>query len=156
MKKFLRILFVILVLLGSFAAAVHPLSLYDTIRGMQGAAAGRIGTAIYEGNGLYVMMWPARGQYGFAVINQSGDLVDDLAKMVNGNGTTVWRMSDLVRWMESNGYQRIDPRSLPVAISQVLLSQFMTAVAAGSRSLITPLLIPAGAMDNFYFEEFKS
>uniref|UniRef100_UPI002ADD642B hypothetical protein n=1 Tax=Bellilinea sp. TaxID=2838785 RepID=UPI002ADD642B len=58
-----------------------------------------------------------------------------------------FRMSDLIKWMESNGFRQVDPKALPVNITTVLLSEMMAAVARGSRSLITPILIPADILD---------
>ncbi len=145
--KRLSILMLLIGLVSLACASVYPLNFYSTVAGMRAAAAGRSGTAIYEGHNLYVMIWPHRGQYAFAVINQQGDLVDDLLRMVNANGVNVYRMSDLIRWMESNGFRQVDPKALPVSITSVLLSQVMAAVANGSRALITPLILPAGALE---------
>jgi len=153
--KRLSIFILLLALISLACASVYPLDFYSTVAGMRAAAAGRSGTAIYAGHNLYVMVWPHRGQYAFAVINQSGDLVDDLLKMVNANGVNVFRMSDLIRWMEANGFKQIDPKSLPINITSVLLSQVLAAVANGSRALITPLILPAGALEYNPFAEVQ-
>jgi len=153
--KRLSIFILLLALISLACASVYPLDFYSTVAGMRAAADGRSGTAIYAGHNLYVMVWPHRGQYAFAVINQSGDLVDDLLKMVNANGVNVFRMSDLIRWMEANGFKQIDPKSLPINITSVLLSQVMAAVANGSRALITPLILPAGALEYNPFAEVQ-
>jgi hypothetical protein len=145
--KRLSIFILLLALISLACASVYPLDFYSTVAGMRAAAAGKSGTAIYAGQNLYVMIWPHRGQYAFAVINQQGDVVDDLLRMVNANGVNVFRMSDLIKWMESNGFRQVDPKALPVNITTVLLSEMMAAVARGSRSLITPILIPADILD---------
>lgn len=144
-KLFFVPLFLLLML--ALIASAFPVNFYNSLAGMRSAAAGRAGTAIYEGRSLYVLIWPYRGGYAFAVINQTGDLVDDLARMVNATGTDIYRMSDLVKWMETNGFKRVLPEALPVGIGQVLLGQVMGAVASGSRALITPLILPAGALE---------
>lgn len=153
--KRLSTLIILLGLLSLACASVYPLDFYSTVAGMRAAAAGKSGTAIYAGQNLYVMIWPHRGQYAFAVINQNGDIVDDLLRMVNANGVNVFRMSDLIKWMESNGFQQVGPKSLPVSVTSVLLSQMMAYVANGSRSLITPLIVPAGALEYSPFVEVQ-
>lgn len=153
--KRLSILVLVLALISLACASVYPLDFYSTVAGMRAAAAGRSGTAIYEGHNLYVMIWPHRGQYAFAVINQQGDVVDDLLRMVNANGVNVFRMSDLIKWMEGNGFRQVDPKALPVSVTSVLLSQMMAYVANGSRALITPLIIPAGALEYSPFVEVQ-
>ena len=147
MKKVIMIVPILLMVILAFFASAFPVDFYSTVAGMRAAASGRSGTAIYASHNLYVMMWPYRGGYAFAVINQAGDVVDDLARMVNATGTSIYTMSDLVKWMESNGYKRVMPETLPVGIGQVLLSQVMAAVASGSRALTTPLIIPAAAFE---------
>lgn len=154
MKK-LTIFILLLALLSLACASVYPLDFYATVAGMRAAAAGKTGTAIYEGHNLYVMIWPYRGQYAFAVINQNGDVVDDLLRMVNANGVSVFRISDLIRWMEGNGFRQVDPNALPVNITSVLLSQAMAYIASGSRALITPVLIPASALEYNPFAEVQ-
>lgn len=147
MQRLLIVPILLLLILTCCFASAFPVDFYGTVAGMRAAAAGRAGTAIYEGHNLYVMMWPYRGGYAFSVINQAGDVVDDLARMVNATGTNVYKMSDLVKWMEANGFKRVMPEALPVGIGQVLLGQVMAAVASGSRALTTPLLIPAAAFE---------
>ena len=146
MKKRLLIL-IIFALLATLFSGIFPVDLLNTVSGMRAAAAGRAGTAVYAGNGLYVMVWPYRGEYAFAVLDQAGQASDALQQMVNANGINVWSLSDLLKWMEGHGFSRIDPKLLPAGIGQALLGQFFAGVAAGSRTLITPLLVPAGALE---------
>lgn len=145
MKKMIIPILLLLALL--FGAAVWPIGFHSTLSGMRAAAADKPGTMIYAGQGLYMLAWPHRGGYAFAVINQAGSLVDDLAQMVNGTGTDIYRMSDLVRWMESNGWQRISGAQLPVSIGQVLLGQVMWGVIQGSRALTTVIILPTGLLE---------
>ncbi|HML40378.1 MAG TPA: hypothetical protein PKD23_06830 [Bellilinea sp.] len=152
MKKRLLIL-IIFALLATLFSSVFPVDLLNSVAGMRAAAAGKAGTAVYAGNNLYVMIWPYRGEYAFAVIDQAGGLSDMLQKMVNANGASVWKTADLVKWMETNGFTRIDPKLLPAGIGQALLGQYFAAVAAGSQALFTPLLVPAGALDLAVFQE---
>ncbi len=144
MKKL--IIPILLFLLFVFGAAVWPIGFHSTLSGMRAAAADKAGTMIYAGQGLYMLAWPHRGGYAFAVINQSGSLVDDLAQLVNGTGTDIYRMSDLVSWLERQGWQRISGAQLPVSIGQVLLGQVMWSVIQGSRALTTVIILPAGLL----------
>ncbi len=144
MKKL--IIIILLFLLFVFGASVWPVGFHSTLTGMRAAAADKPGTFIYAGQGLYLLSWPHQGGYAFAVINQRGDLVDDLARMVNGTGTSIYKMSDLIKWMESQGWQRISGAQLPVSIGQVLLGQVMWSVIQGSQALTTVVILPAGLL----------
>ncbi len=125
-----------------------PVNFYSTVQGMRAAAADAPGTFIYAGNNLYLMAWPIKnGNYAFSVINQSGAITDSLIKQANATGVTIYTMSDLVRWVESQGWTRTLGKDLPVGIGQVLLGQVMASVASGSRAFVTVLFFPAGVLD---------
>lgn len=121
---------------------IQAIDFYHTLAGMRAAAQGQPGTAVWGNGQLLVYMFQHGAGYGFAVVNQSGQPVDDLLRMVNGNGMSVRTAAEFIRGLEANGYTRLSPEQIPLTWSQMLLSYFAAAVSAGSRSLITPLILP--------------
>jgi len=148
MKTFNIVLVVLLTfaLCPLFGAAqgggIWAVDFYHTLSGMRSAAQGAPGTAIWSNGRLLVYMWQQGAGYAFAVVNEAGDPVDDLLRMVNGNGMSVRTAAEFIRGLEANGYARISPEQLPLTWSQMLLSYLAAAVSGAGRSLITPLLIP--------------
>lgn len=143
MKKFLAFLLLAGLL---FAAAAWPVNFYKTVSGLRAAAADAPGTFIYAGNGLYLISWPQGKGYAFSVISQAGDVTQSLIKQANATGTTIYTMSDLVKWVEAQGWQRTLGKDLPPNIGEALLGYTMAAVASGSRALVTVMIFPAGTL----------
>lgn len=124
-----------------------PINFYSTVQGLRSAAADAPGTFIYQGNGLYLVAWPQAKGYAFSVISQAGDVTQSLVKQANATGTTIYTMSDLVKWVESQGWTRVLGQDLPPQIGQTLLGYTLASVASGSRALVTVLAFPAGTLN---------
>lgn len=124
------------------SGGIYAVDFYHTLAGMRAAAQGQPGTGVWSNGQLLVYMFQHGAGYGFAVVNQNGQPVDDLLRMVNGNGMSVRTAAEFIRGIEANGYTRLTPDQIPLTWTQMLLSYFAAAVSAGSRSLITPILLP--------------
>ncbi|MDI6770129.1 MAG: hypothetical protein QMD04_10710 [Anaerolineales bacterium] len=145
MKKFFTLFILAAVLSMGLFAAVAPISFHQTLRGMQAVAREAPGTFAYASDKLAVLMWPQSGGYGFAVINKNGVVLRDLSSFANGARVDTFTASDFVRWLEGNGYQRVDPRTLPATTA--LLSQFAYALANGTKAFNTFLILPLGVFE---------
>ena len=126
-------------------SAIGPIGFHDTLRGMQSVAREAPGTFAYANDKLAVLMWQQSGGYGFAVINKNGSVIRDLANFANGARVDTFTASDFVRWLEGNGYQRVDPRTLPATTA--LLSQFAYGLVNGTKAFNTFLVLPLGAIE---------
>ena len=149
-----KLLFVVL-MAGLLFGAAWPVSFYRTVNGLRAAAADAQGTFIYSGNGLYLIGWPQGKGYAFSVLSQAGDVTSNLLKQANATGTTIFTMSDLVKWVEGQGWQRTLGEDLPPSIRQTLLGYTMAAVASGSRAFVTIMVFPAGALETNPFQAVK-
>lgn len=150
MKKLIPLVILVGLLFGAVA---WPVSFYRTVNGLRAAAADAPGTFIYSGNGLYLIGWPQGKGYAFSVLSQAGDVTQSLLKQANATGTNIFTMSDLVKWVESQGWTRTLGQDLPPQIGQTLLGYTMAAVASGSRAFVTVMAFPAGMLDTKFSQE---
>lgn len=147
MKKLIIavLLFSLCPLFGAATRGLGAVDFYSTLSGMRMAMRGDVGTAIWGNEQMMVYMWPQGTKYAFAVINRNGLPVDALREF-SGYMMNVYKASDFVQQLEANGYKRLSPNDIPLTWTQFLLSYAAAAISAGSRSLITPLVIPVAPM----------
>lgn len=150
MKKITLIIAILTLLFCGFTQNVWAVDFYHTVWGMRQAVEGRIGTAIWSDGDLIVLMWKQNAGYAFAVVNKNGKLVDDILKMANATGTSYKTAVEFIKFLEHNDFNRIYPNDLPNQFTNLLLSQFILSVISGSRSFITPIIVP---IDIKIFEE---
>jgi len=155
MKRLVQIFLVLMVLtsntacvplFGATQGGISPVDFYHTLSGMRAAMRGDVGTAIWQSEQLLVYMWQQGSGYAFAVVSKAGEPREVLAAMGNGNGMSVKTAADFIFQLEKNGFAKITPNDVPLTWTQFLLSYCAAVITSGSRSLITPLIIPLAPM----------
>ena len=140
---------VILILLVSLtlqgcAAVNYPqvqvIGLGETLSGLKSAVNGVEGTVVYmkEGSKLVFLGWPAKLDYAWMILDQNGN-IQDILKTVCGQKACPEVASDLIRWLEANGYQSVSAGALPPAIVTTV-KQFAYLLSIGASLPILPVL----------------
>lgn len=147
MKK-IRSLIVIMVsiVLTVFAAlynAVNPgggsevadLGLHETLAGMTRAIEGAAGTYVYmsESNPLIVLGWTEGSQAAWVMVDRAGNIMDQLSDIC-GNVSCPDNATDLLLWMENNGWKLVPPAGLAKALPAELVTSVQKTVALLSGS----------------------
>jgi hypothetical protein len=123
---------------------IMPVDLYATLAGLQGVIKGNPGTFLMGFRNVVMFAWPDRGCYSFAVFEASGKPILDMVESMglNGQRVDIWSMTDFVKFLQSKGWQFMDPNQLPATMLAALQSYAITAAATGARALVTiPILI---------------
>lgn len=130
---------------GAVQGGRGSVDFYHALTGMRAAMRGEAGTAVWGNEQTLVYMWQQGTRYAFAAVARNGAPVDTL-KELGAVRMNVYKASDFVRQLEANGYTRLSPNDIPLTWAQFLLSYAAAAISAGSRSLITPLILPASPL----------
>ncbi len=144
-----RMALIISLLLSGCAVAqpIQSVGFYSTLQGMISAAQGAPGSFIYSDGNNYLLAWQMGQQYGFVVLNSSGDPVNALATLIgNGQKVNAFTMSDLIKCISASGWRMILPQDLPAAFTDSLLSTAAASIASGSRALTSFIILPAGSL----------
>lgn len=133
-------LIVSIFLQGCMAFNVSPIGLGETITGLQAAVNGNAGTVAYmkEGSNLVFLGWPAGTNYAWMILDKSGN-IQDILKNVCGQKACPEIASELIQWLESNGYLPVGAGALPPAIVETV-KHFSYLLAIGSSLPTIPVL----------------
>lgn len=148
-KRFTQIVFQLalvvsmLIALSACAAVQTGASLGagEVISGMRTVIAEGSGTFILRFNDLYLLAWPKGSNYAFAVLGgDTGSALDALR-------VDTLYLSHMVRALESEGWQRVLPGSLPPGVLTALqMYSVEAAISALGNFMPTFYVFPSGTL----------
>lgn len=136
MKKFMTIVFAIVMLLLTLFASGGMMGTGATIAGMQSVVRGDVGTFIMTDGAAYMLAWPKGENYAWTVISNARGV--DL-NAVRNNATT---LSKLLLDLEKNGFYYVSFDQLPKGIVETVLGYSVTTVMTGVRSFPSIFVVP--------------
>ena len=146
MKKLTLFSLIFLVLLPLLFGGVTALGTGSTVAGMQAVVKEAPGSFAMQdpAKTLVLMAWPVKSNYGIAVLNQAnGAPVENFLKIAcNGTACDVYDLSGLVKKLESLGWERVAPSTLPASITSRLVG-WQAWVSVFRPGMINILVIPA-------------
>jgi hypothetical protein len=114
----------------------------ETISGLKAVVSGQPGTLVYQLETTIMMAWPSGSNYAFAVMTTNGQPITGMT-MINGQAVSTYKLCDLIKTMEANGWKAIDPKLIPTVLVQALTAYTVEAVVAGMQTLPTIIVLPS-------------
>jgi len=151
MKK--KLIFVFLFLAALFAAVVAPVGFHSTVAGMRRAVQDSPGSWMYQSDNLIVMVWTYGQKYAWATISKTGEVVQNLAFMRNGQCADCTTIAQFTYWLETHGFQRAFTQDLPAEIVATLTSFRMYLVSLAQETLPSFLMVPAAIIPTSILSE---
>jgi hypothetical protein len=122
---------------------VYAVQIGQTMWGMKQVIAEKAGTLIMQKDNMLTFIWSVKDGWCFAVLNSnSKTAVENFAQIAKGGNMVSPRtMSDLVTWMQKNGWSAVSSKEIPTYIVAAIESSAVWLANLASN-MTTFLILP--------------